>query len=226
MWQQFSVLLATVMSIDRGQLSIFDASFAVLVTGPPFSALLIICAFDDLFGSPNMIFSRCGQWRTWMRSLTFLYIVLWFVIISTQALSDTAFTDSYLCGRGAFAAWVKSLFWQFVIFLLPFLDFFIFHDSLGLFTIVQWGLVAVYAIRHHRYIIKRARAWWASRPHGTSAKFKSFLFFAQLWALHVYVHHSFCVHPDLGKWLSFFLTSQRDYLRSPSLAGLGVHDID
>lgn len=186
MWQQFSILFALLISINRGQLSIYDANFSLAVTSPPFSIYLLFSALEDQFIAPSEIFERCGKWRRWLRYLAFLHSGLWFIVITTQTLSETAFTDSALCGLEEFGSWTKMIAWRAIQLVFPFTSYFFFGDSIGLFTLVQWGLFVIYLFRHHHVILEEHRERWARRPHD-GPTFKAIAYFIGLLGQHVYV---------------------------------------
>lgn len=187
MWQQFSIFFALLISINRGQLLIFDSNFALNITSPPFSPYLLSHALDEQFGYPSDLFARCGKWRRWLRYLTFLYLGLWFIIVAVQTLSETAFIDSFLCGRNEFGAWVKMLIWRAILFVIPFTSYIFFKDPLGLFTVVQYGIALVYLFRHYHTILKTHRDQWERRPHSTT-KFKFITYVIGILGESMYVH--------------------------------------
>lgn len=122
MYQQYTILVSTIFSIRRDQLIIFDVNFAVQITSPPFSVVLISAALSLESTNQTWPFSRCGEkWGRCLRYCTFLYIILWLILGSTMALSSTAFKDSYEvgCGPATLGPWLKGLFWGFLQLVLP-----------------------------------------------------------------------------------------------------------
>lgn len=92
--QSYSILLSTLFSIGRNQLSYFDAQYALDITSPPFMLHLAISSIGDLFGVKTSIYKRIKYHRRTTRALGILTLPLWLVLSLTHMLSTKAFTFS------------------------------------------------------------------------------------------------------------------------------------
>ena len=96
--QLYSILLSTLLSIDRQQLSLFDANCALMVTSSPFTMYLVFSSICDLLGFETGLFRRIQSHRHIISAFGALLLPIWFGLRLTIRLSDKAFQDSGLCG--------------------------------------------------------------------------------------------------------------------------------
>ena len=91
--QSYSVLLSTLLSIGRNQLSYLDGQYALNITSPPLMVYLAISSICDLFGVKTSIYKRIHSHRRTTRVLGILVLPLWLALSITVEVSSTAFTD-------------------------------------------------------------------------------------------------------------------------------------
>ena len=97
--QLYSILLSTLLSIDRQQLSLFDANYALMVTSSPFTMHLALSSICDLLGFETGLFRQIQSHRRIISAFGALLLPIWFGLRLTIRLSDKAFRDSELCGN-------------------------------------------------------------------------------------------------------------------------------
>lgn len=97
--QLYSILLSTLFSIGRQQLSLFDANYALMVTSSPFTMYLVFSSICDLLGFETGLFKRVGTHHRIIATFGALLLPIWFGLRLTIRLSSKAFQDSELCGN-------------------------------------------------------------------------------------------------------------------------------
>lgn len=100
--QLHCVLLSTIFSIGRQQLSLFDANYALTITSSPFVVYLVYASICDLLGFGTGLFKRIKSHRRIISFSGALLLPLWFGLALTLRLSSKAFTDSELCSDSTF----------------------------------------------------------------------------------------------------------------------------
>jgi len=116
--QFYPVLLSALLSITRGQLSLFDANYALLLSSSPLAVYLISSTICDLFGIKNDLSDMMRSHRRIIRLLGALFPFLWLGLSLTIGFSTQAFKDSELCRDTTFNGW----FWNLLFFFLYFLQ--------------------------------------------------------------------------------------------------------
>ena len=106
--QIYPVLLSTLSSINRKQLSLFDASFALVLCSSPFTVYLVAISICKLCGVATCLYKRVKSCHL-ISLLGALVAILWFGLSMTLRLSDHAFIDSNLCKGSTFKDWLWDL---------------------------------------------------------------------------------------------------------------------
>ena len=109
--QSYPILLSTLLSIDRNQLSVSDASAALTLTSPPLMVYLTVASICDLFGVQTGLYKRVQSHRRTLRVLGALILPLWTGLSLTIFLSDRAFEYSRNWG---FKVWVLNIIGEYV----------------------------------------------------------------------------------------------------------------
>ena len=136
--QIYPVLLSTLLSINTQTLSLYDASFALLLTSSPLTVYLAVASICDLFGFETNLYKRIKSHRRTIRILGALIPFLWFGLSLTLRLSDRAFVDSKLCRGSSFKDWVLD-------FLSSYLDTASFTPGIGEPALVVYIIVPMLA---------------------------------------------------------------------------------
>jgi len=105
--QIYPILLSTLLSINRQQLSLFDANFALALSSSPLTLYLVIASICDLFGINTDLYKRIKSYRHIIRALGTLVLLLWIGLSMTLSLSTRAFKDSS-CDTGTFKNWLQK----------------------------------------------------------------------------------------------------------------------
>jgi hypothetical protein len=101
-------MLATVVSINSHNLSLFDAHFAVAVTASPVSIYVVFSAFRHLFYRPSTLFKKLTKGKTLIRWLGVALPFLWFAINLVISFSPRAFKNSPdYCQKMTFMGWFE-----------------------------------------------------------------------------------------------------------------------
>ena len=100
--QLYSILLSTLFSVGRQQLSLFDANYALIITSSPFTIYLVYSSIRDLLGFETHLFKCVQSYRRIISLFGALLLPLWLGLRFTLRLSTKAFNDSELCSNSTF----------------------------------------------------------------------------------------------------------------------------
>lgn len=92
--QSYPVLLSTLLSINRNQLSVYEAGSAISLTSPPLTVYLAISSICDIFGIKTDLYKRVRSHRHVIRLLGALMLPLWLALTLTYWFSSRAFVGS------------------------------------------------------------------------------------------------------------------------------------
>ena len=106
--QFYPILLSALLSVGRGQLSIFDAEFALFVSSSPLAIYLSFASVCDLCGIRTGLFKRIRSHRHIIRTLGALVPLLWTALSMIKGLSSTAFRDSSCGPTFTFLGWLEA----------------------------------------------------------------------------------------------------------------------
>jgi hypothetical protein len=133
--QFYPILLSTLLSINRQDLSLYDASYALLLSSSPLTIYLVVASICDLVGFETNLYRRINSHRRTIRTLGVLVPFLWLGLSITLRLSDRAFVNSELCRNSSLKDWFSDLFWSLMVFIT-----FFGGQFLGLGFLPAWGL--------------------------------------------------------------------------------------
>ena len=103
--QIYPILLSTLLSIGRNQLSLFDANFALTITSSPLTVSLALSYACAWFKIKPYLLKRIKSGFI-VRTLWTSVLFLWFGLSVTLTLSNKAFINSGLCDGSTFRDWV------------------------------------------------------------------------------------------------------------------------
>jgi len=151
--QFYPILLSTLLSINRNQLSTLDAQFALLLSSSPLTVYLVVTSIFDLLGIHTGLYKRIESHRPVIRVLGALVLPLWATLSITYGVSARAFKDSS-CDIWTFAVWLKNTIWSLLIYYpmlygTPGLVF-----EVSLYTLVS--LWAVFVLRTMHQVLSKA----------------------------------------------------------------------
>ena len=106
--QFYPILLATLLSIHRQQLSLYDANFALLLTSSPLTVYLVAASACEFCGIETDLYKRIKSNRRAIRVFAILIPFLWLGLSVVLRLSDRAFKDSGLCHGSTFKDWLRD----------------------------------------------------------------------------------------------------------------------
>ena len=112
LFQIYPILLSTLLSINRQQLSLLDANFVFIVCSSPLMAYLGVASISDLFGIKTGLYKRIKYHRLTTRAFGALLPLFWLGLSMTLMLSHSAFIDSEKCEGSTLRDWFRysSLF--------------------------------------------------------------------------------------------------------------------
>ena len=123
--QFYPILLATLLSINRRQLSTDDTRFALILSSSPLTVHLVVASIGDIFGIQTGLYKQIKSHRLITRTLGALVPLLWIGLSLTLTLSKSAFKDSS-CAHRSLKNWLSST----IDFLV---DSFVFPGAIGHF---------------------------------------------------------------------------------------------
>ena len=103
--QFYPILLSTLLSINRDQLSTSDASFALLISSSPLTIYLVVTSVADLCGVQTGLYKRIKSHRLIIRTLGVSLLLIWTGLSMTLSMSTSAFKDSS-CYPETFLTWL------------------------------------------------------------------------------------------------------------------------
>ena len=92
--QSYPILLSTLLTINRDQLSVHDAGNAISLTSPPLTVYLAISSICDIFGIQTGLYKGIRSHRHIVRVLGALMVPLWLTLTLAYWFSSRAFIDS------------------------------------------------------------------------------------------------------------------------------------
>jgi len=104
--QSYLILVSTFLSINRHQLSLFDANYALILTSSPPTMYLVAASIYEIFTSKSNLYKRIRSHRRTVRTFAVLLPFLWLALSMTLRLSGRAFKDSELCHGSTFKDWI------------------------------------------------------------------------------------------------------------------------
>ena len=117
LFQIYPILLSTLLSVKRGQLSMIDAQFAVAVSSSPLTVYLVVASIGDLIGTKTHLYKQIKSNRLVIRALGAMVLPLWIALTMTISISTDAFKDSF-CNDTGLKVWFTDLGWLLYSFLL------------------------------------------------------------------------------------------------------------
>ena len=105
--QIYTTLLSTLSSINRKQLSLFDASFALTLSSSPLTIYLVVASISNLCRIDTNLYERIKSHRLIVCVLGALVLVPWIGLSMTYGMSTKAFIDSR-CYPTAFKDWLAA----------------------------------------------------------------------------------------------------------------------
>jgi hypothetical protein len=107
--QIYPILLSTLLSINTQTLSLFDASFALILTSSPLMIYLVVASICGFFGFETNLYKRIKSYRRTTRILGALVPFLWLGLNLILAFSDKAFVGSEHCRGVSFKDWLLGV---------------------------------------------------------------------------------------------------------------------
>ena len=115
--QFYPILLSTLLSIKRQQLSIFDVDFALLLSSSPLAIYLSFASFCDLCRTRTRLFKRIKSHRNVVCILGALVPIFWTALSMVENFSDNAFLDSLCNPTSSFQGWLGDILFSLTLYL-------------------------------------------------------------------------------------------------------------
>ena len=106
--QFYPILLSTLLSIKRQQLSLLDVYFALLVSVSPLAVYLSFASFCNLFGTRTGLFNRIESNGFVISAFGAFVPFLWIALSMVTGFSSSAFEDSACYPTQTFLEWLKA----------------------------------------------------------------------------------------------------------------------
>ena len=94
--QFYPILLSTLLSIGRKQLSRFEAFFALLLSSSLLTIHLVVASICDLFGTHTGLYKRIKSHRLIIRTFGASFLLIWTGLGMTVVMSTSPF-EGELC---------------------------------------------------------------------------------------------------------------------------------
>ena len=193
LFQIYQILLSTLLSVNRNQLTVTDARFAINATSSPLMMYLVVASVGDLFGTKTGLYKRIKSHRLIIRALGALVLPLWTGLSITISMSGKAFKDSPCHGSRSFVSWLTVLLLYFLYFFMfpGFLSGFLFVAPLVIFLPILFFLV-FFSVRCWSQVVAGVQAYFK----GVSGPWRLILCFTPLgWIIlsGVFVKCAWCV---------------------------------
>lgn len=114
--QIYSMLLSTLFSVNRQQLSLEDANFVISVVFSPLTIYLVAASACNLCGIKTSLYGRIESYPRVVCCLGALVLPFWLALTMISVLSSGAFTDST---SHPFKTWLIFLLSRFMNVLEP-----------------------------------------------------------------------------------------------------------
>lgn len=156
--QVYPILIATASSIGSGNLSLFDAHYAVAVTASPITVYLVYSSFRDVFNRPNILFQKLTSSKAVVRYLGLFLPLLWVFVNLMTSFYPKAFSDSALCRGMTLPLWIEFQIASNFIGVLDvmgrrdLIDDIEERGGLGMVSLLGIWIYGIYLVRH-RYDI-------------------------------------------------------------------------
>jgi len=136
--QFYPILLSTLLSINRDQLSNLDAAFALLLSSSPLTIYLVVTSIADLCGIQTGLYKRIKSHRFIIRTFGASLLLIWTGLSMTAVMSTSAFKGSPCGPARSFVDWL----WYMGVFLVTFFTtpggIITFFPGLGWAIIIPW----------------------------------------------------------------------------------------
>ena len=132
--QFYPILLSTLLSINRDQLSLWDAFFALTLSSSPLTVYLVVTSIADLCGIQTGLYKRIKSHHFIIRAFGASLLLIWTGLSMTAIMSATAFKDSPCLPARTFVDWL----WYVAMFLAY---FFMYPGGMTRFPGLVWVMV-------------------------------------------------------------------------------------
>ena len=109
LFQNYLTLLSTLLSVNRQQLSIINARYALWVSSSPLTVYLVVASIGDLVGIKTGLYKRIKSHRLIIRALAALVLPLWIGSSMTLWMSTNAFVGSSCFRAMSFKTWFEDI---------------------------------------------------------------------------------------------------------------------
>ena len=138
--QFYPILLSTLLSVGRQQLSIFDADFALLLSSSPLVIYLSFTSVCDIRGIRTSLFERINSHPHVIRAFGAFVPFLWATLSTIESFSNKAFLDSQCNPTSTFPGWFRDTLFS-LTFTLLLLGRGIAPPGLGLVTLTPFFIL-------------------------------------------------------------------------------------
>ena len=170
--QSYTILLSTLLTIGRGQLSVCDTTYALFITSPPLMVYITIASICDSLGVKTNLYKRIRSNRHTTRALAALLPPIWLSLSCTLWLSRWAFNDSEEEGGFTFRQWFLHI--------IQYIGFSMFPGYMGQVTTAIFTLQLLLCLSMRSSELK---AVFRASREGTSLRRKPWGLLCVVWTL-------------------------------------------
>ena len=109
LFQIYPILLSTLLSVNRQQLSTPDVHFALLLSSSPLAVYLVVASIGDLVGIKTSLYKQIESHHLVTCALGTMVLPLWIGLSITTWVSRQAFKDSFCMGDNSIKTWLHNL---------------------------------------------------------------------------------------------------------------------
>ena len=105
LFQIYTILFSTLLSVNRQQLSVVDAIFAIAASSSPLTVYLVVASIGDLVGIKTGLYKQIKSHRLIIRALAALVLPLWIGLSIATQMVQTGFKDGSCWYHSSFEEW-------------------------------------------------------------------------------------------------------------------------
>ena len=162
LFQIYPILLSTLLSVNRQELSTPDVHFALLLSSSPLAVYLVVASIGDLVGIKTSLYKQIESHRLIICALGAMVLPLWIGLSITTWVSRKAFKDSFCMGDNSITSWLSNL-------MAPLFGFAVCPGILCFFVdayspLLVYPPILFFLVKCRGQVVMGIRAYWKEVP--------------------------------------------------------------